>query len=77
MTTSNGQADRSVRSGFDMRILSTSTDYDNSDVASANSTMSTMGTFLMAMIKNPEVQVKAQAEIDRVIGMERLPTIAE
>lgn len=77
MTTSNGQADRSVRSGFDMRILSTSTDYDNSDVASANSTMSTMGTFLMAMIKNPEVQVKAQAEIDRVIGTERLPTIAE
>lgn len=47
------------------------------DVASANTTMLTMETFVLAMITHPEVQSKAQAEIDRVIGTDRLPTLAE
>lgn len=33
--------------------------------------------FVLAMTLHPEVQLKAQAEIDSVIGSERLPTIAD
>jgi hypothetical protein len=32
-------------------------------------------TFFLAMTLHPEFQKKAQAEIDRVIGTERLPTL--
>lgn len=39
--------------------------------------MLTMETFVTAMIAHPNVQAKAQAEIDRVIGPDRLPTLAE
>jgi cytochrome P450 len=35
--------------------------------------MSTLLVFLLAMVLHPEVQAKAQAEIDRVIGKDRLP----
>lgn len=47
------------------------------DIASSDTTTATMGTFLMAMIKHPEVQAKAQAELDRVIGLDRLPAFTE
>lgn len=47
------------------------------DVSAADTTTATMGTFLMAMIKHPEVQSKAQAELDRVLGPDRLPTLSE
>ena len=33
--------------------------------------------FVLAMINYPEVQEKAQAEIDRVIGRSRLPTYSD
>ncbi|KAG1743719.1 cytochrome P450 [Suillus paluster] len=36
-------------------------------------TISTLLVFLLAMVLHPEVQAKAQAEIDRVIGKDRLP----
>jgi len=39
--------------------------------------MSTTGTFLLAMILHPEIQAKAQAEIDRETGGDRLPTLAD
>lgn len=39
--------------------------------------MSTIFTFLLAMLRHPEVQVKAQEEIDRIVGTDRLPTIAD
>jgi len=42
-------------------------------VAGADTTTSTLKTFLLAMVLNPEVQKKAQEEIDRVIGNARLP----
>lgn len=34
-------------------------------------------TFFIAMTMHPEVQVKAQAELDHVIGVDRLPTMAD
>jgi cytochrome P450 len=34
---------------------------------------STLLVFLLAMVLHPEVQAKAQADIDRVIGKDRLP----
>ena len=36
-------------------------------------TLSTFLVFHLAMVLNPEVQAKAQAEIDRVVGKDRLP----
>ena len=29
------------------------------------------------MVLNPEAQAKAQAELDRVVGRDRLPTVAD
>ncbi|KAF9561003.1 cytochrome P450 [Agrocybe pediades] len=43
--------------------------------AGGESTFATVLTFIYAMALYPEVQTKIQAEIDRVIGNERLPTI--
>lgn len=40
----------------------------------SDTTASTLSSWLQAMILYPEVQKKAQAEIDEVIGEERLPT---
>ncbi|KAF7372855.1 Cytochrome P450 [Mycena sanguinolenta] len=42
-------------------------------IAGADTTVSAMGTFILAMLLNPEVQTKAQAEIDSVIGPGQLP----
>lgn len=39
--------------------------------------MTTIGTFLLAMIRNPKVQERAQSDLDRVLGGDRLPTLAE
>ncbi|GJE96580.1 cytochrome P450 [Phanerochaete sordida] len=39
----------------------------------ADTTVSALGTFILAMVQNPEVQQKAQAELDRVVGNQRLP----
>ncbi|KAG1880062.1 cytochrome P450 [Suillus subluteus] len=36
-------------------------------------TTSTLLMFILAMVLNPEVQAKAQAEIDRIVGKDRLP----
>ncbi|KAG1838113.1 cytochrome P450, partial [Suillus tomentosus] len=36
-------------------------------------TTSTLLVFILAMVLNPEVQAKAQAEIDRIVGKDRLP----
>ena len=32
-----------------------------------------LATFIMAMLRHPEVFEKAQAEVDRVVGSDRLP----
>ena len=39
--------------------------------------MSSISSFLLAMCMHPEVQAKAQEEIDRVIGRDRLPTFED
>ncbi|KAF8973003.1 cytochrome P450 [Flammula alnicola] len=41
--------------------------------AASDTTVSTSGTFFYQMAIHPEVQKKAQEEIDRVVGSERLP----
>ncbi|KAM0559990.1 hypothetical protein ACHAPJ_003945 [Fusarium lateritium] len=40
----------------------------------ADTTVSTISSFVLAMITHPEVQKKAQAEIDSVVGGDRLPS---
>ncbi|RKU42018.1 hypothetical protein DL546_004929 [Coniochaeta pulveracea] len=43
--------------------------------AGSDTTSSTLYAFVQAMLLYPEVQKKAQAEIDRVVGRERLPNM--
>jgi len=46
-------------------------------MAGADTTVSSLKGFLLALLIFPEVQRTAQAEIDRVIGADRLPTLAD
>ena len=39
--------------------------------------MSALHSFFLAMMLNPEIQAKAQAELDRVVGRDRLPSLAD
>ncbi|KAJ7221702.1 cytochrome P450 [Mycena pura] len=41
--------------------------------AGTGTTVSALGTFILAILSNPEAQKKAQAEIDAVVGTDRLP----
>ncbi|CAL1702358.1 unnamed protein product [Somion occarium] len=43
----------------------------------ADTTVSAIYSFFLAMTLNPEAQIKAQKEIDVVVGNDRLPTIAD
>ncbi|KAF4610328.1 hypothetical protein D9613_010451 [Agrocybe pediades] len=45
--------------------------------AGAESTVSTLASFVLAILIHPEVQIKAQEELDRVVGHERLPEFAD
>ncbi|KAK7449257.1 hypothetical protein VKT23_013401 [Stygiomarasmius scandens] len=45
--------------------------------AGIDTTVSAIRTFFLMMIRNPETQKKAQAEIDSVIGPDRLPSISD
>ncbi|KAF9070761.1 cytochrome P450 1 [Rhodocollybia butyracea] len=46
-------------------------------LAGADTTMSSIASFLLTMTQHPDVQLKAQAEIDHVIGRDRLPTFED
>lgn len=39
--------------------------------------MSTFVTFFLAMVLNPDVQRRAQKELDEVVGRDRLPSISD
>lgn len=41
--------------------------------AAAETTLAVFETFMLAMTRNPEILIKAQEEMDRVVGTERLP----
>lgn len=43
----------------------------------AEQTVATVRSFFLAMMCFPEAQKKAQEEIDRVIGSDRLPSVAD
>lgn len=43
----------------------------------ADTTVSTLETFFLEMIRHPNVQRRAQEELDRVVGDERLPTFSD
>ncbi|KAJ7090364.1 cytochrome P450 [Mycena belliarum] len=45
--------------------------------AGTGTTVSALGTFILALLSNPEAQKKAQAEIDSVIGPDRLPDFSD
>lgn len=40
-------------------------------------TISLTTSFFLAMMLNPDAQARAQVEIDRVVGRDRLPTFAD
>ncbi|RPD63476.1 cytochrome P450 [Lentinus tigrinus ALCF2SS1-6] len=43
----------------------------------SDTTVSALGSFFLAMLLYPEIQRKAQAEVDRVIGRDRLPDFSD
>ncbi|KIK54106.1 hypothetical protein GYMLUDRAFT_249860 [Collybiopsis luxurians FD-317 M1] len=49
----------------------------SSTLAGADTTASSLASFLLAMVMHPDVQAKGQEEIDRVIGTDRLPTFED
>jgi cytochrome P450 len=81
-------ADGTVRSSFTSLALRDITENDDRKyqeelikglggtmyTAGADTTVSILLTFFLAMLMNPDAQDKAQEEIDRVIGTDRLPT---
>lgn len=54
-----------------------STQRSLTDMAGADTTIALVQHIIFAMIVNPSIQRKAQEEIDRVIGPDRLPNLSE
>jgi cytochrome P450 len=46
-------------------------------IGGADTTVSALGTFVLAMLANPTAQQKAQAEIDELTGGRYLPTFED
>lgn len=40
-------------------------------------TVSTLSTFVLAMTQNPDIQAKAQRELESVLGPDRMPTFED
>ncbi|KAG8979553.1 hypothetical protein FRB94_011294 [Tulasnella sp. JGI-2019a] len=71
--------------GLEAMEASTDGDLDDEIISGAAMTLfgagsdtiaGTLCTFILAMLLHPEVQAKARAEIDRIVGEDRLPTVA-
>ncbi|KAF5345745.1 hypothetical protein D9758_011875 [Tetrapyrgos nigripes] len=45
--------------------------------AGSDTTVSALGTFILALVRNPEVQKKGQMAIDEVVGLDRLPDFSD
>jgi cytochrome P450 len=45
--------------------------------AGSHTTVSALATFVLAMLRHPEIQKKAQLEIDSVVGRDRLPSLED
>ncbi|KAJ7243024.1 cytochrome P450 [Mycena rebaudengoi] len=45
--------------------------------AGADTTVSALGTFILAMTLNPDIQKKAQEAVDKAVGSERLPDFSD
>jgi cytochrome P450 len=46
-------------------------------LAGTDTTVSVLGTFVLGMLSNPDALRKAQLEIDRVVGPNRLPDFSD
>jgi cytochrome P450 len=46
-------------------------------IGGSDTTVAAVIAFFLAMLVYPDVQAKAQAEIDRVVGSERLPELSD
>jgi cytochrome P450 len=46
-------------------------------LAGVDTTVAAVISFILAMLIYPDVQIKAQSEIDRIIGKDRLPEIED
>ncbi|EJD42046.1 cytochrome P450 [Auricularia subglabra TFB-10046 SS5] len=46
-------------------------------IAGADTTLATLRSFVLAMVRSPDIQRKAQAELDRVLPVDRLPSLAD
>ncbi|KAJ6472593.1 cytochrome P450 [Mycena sanguinolenta] len=76
-TSATGAARTSFTS-LNLRLLEDLTcDRANMYIGGVDTTVSAMGTFILAMLLNPEAQKKAQAEIDSVVGAGQLPGFAD
>ncbi|TBU42981.1 cytochrome P450 [Dichomitus squalens] len=69
-------------SHLDEKAAAEQEEYSKNAIASAyaggaDTTLSTLQTFYIAMASFPEVQKRAQAELDAVVGPHRLPTFAD
>jgi len=68
LTSISTAGTETVRNGFESTI---------SYFVHAIQSASIMSWFILGMIAYPEVQKKCQAELDRVIGRSRMPTLAD
>jgi hypothetical protein len=50
---------------------------NSSIVAFSESTVTSVMTFILAMLIHPEVQLRAQEEIDSIVGVDRLPDFSD
>jgi cytochrome P450 len=46
-------------------------------LAASETTAASIMTFILAMLKYPEIQIKVQKEIDFVVGPDRLPDFSD
>jgi cytochrome P450 len=46
-------------------------------LAASETTVASVMTFILAMLKYPEIQRKAQAEVDSIVGSDRLPDFSD